>query len=152
MSNPTYIDGRNGSFPALVLCLACLSGCGLIWRSANLPNGYQLQEFSRDQIRLIGPDGRLIYPQNVNQFMIVRGFVYGELGQMPIKYFCLDTSTGVAREFETRKEFDIFLNKNQLPIYQMYFSYTFWDLASGKKRWHDDNRPKGSSNGPSPAH
>lgn len=152
MSNPKCIERRYGSFPALVLCLALLSGCGLIWRSANLPNGYKLQEFSRDQIRLIGPDGRLIYSHNVNQFMIVRGFVYGDLGQMPIKYFCLDTSTGVAREFETRNELDMFSNKNQLPIYQMYLSYTFWDLTSGKKRWQDDNWPKGSSNGPSPAH
>lgn len=135
MSNLQGICVRYGALSALVLSLVAFSGCELIWPSADLPNGYKLREFSNNQIKLFGPDGRQIYSQDIGQFMIVSGFVYGDLGE---NYFCLDTSTGVTWEFATRKEFDLFCRNNGLPTYDMFFSYTFWDLEYRHKRWQDE--------------
>lgn len=147
MSNLQSIYIRYGILSALVLSLVAFSGCGLIWPSVDLPNGYKLREFGNNQIKLFKPDGRQIYSQNIGQFMIVDGFVYGHFNQMPTTYFCLDTSTGATREFETREEFDLFCRNNGLPTYYMHFSYTFWDIEYRHKRWQDETLSRKPLNG-----
>lgn len=108
--------------------------CGLVRKTVSLPNGYKWEE--RDsRILIISPVGLVLCEDNITDIMVEGAMIYGWIDVDPYEYFFLDTKTGQFTRIADKKQFVHFIERKNLPILSMRFSYTFWDLASGQRKF-----------------
>ncbi len=113
-----------------------LAGCDILRKTVRLPNDYRLEERGK-RILLISPDNVVLCQNNITDFMVEKDTVYGWIDLDPHQYFFLDTRSGQFEVFVVRREFSSFIKRKGLPQFDMKFSYTFWDLTSGRRKLDD---------------